>query len=422
VHTLCRRTPLALLLAVLTNCAPEPDFTLRIADVGPFEPLTPSLEKSETLLVKDLVYEPLLIPGDNGELASRLASSCTRIPGGRIYVELDASRRFSDGSPVTLQDVADSLTAAGLLTAPRDSGLEIAPGVDGVWPELVLPRAPIFKKAASGHLGTGAFVVVSQSNDRIVLQRSIRARHRVARVELLAYPTEGEALMAAKKGECNGYLGARPRPAEFATYVSQLQAVPIPPIHHLAIIFNHKLLSSMERQVLLPHVQASHLENIEPESLGSYTTNTVKLGLGSRFTVVTWNADRTSHRMALAVRRMLGSRGGEVVEFSPAEAATAVAEGRFEIVIGPFRTWPEAESLSFWRGGGPLAAAGYSNPALDAALAAGDWQAARQAFDRDPPGIFTMEWQTMALLDPRIVNPTFGRYLRLETLPSWEVR
>ena len=304
-----------------------------------------------------------------------------------------------------------------------------------VLPEVALLRSPIFKKSGADFLGTGAFAVVYQDRERIALQRIVHTKNRINRIEVVAYQTDGDKLGALRKGECNFAIGVEPRQAEFTTYVSQLQMVPVPPAQHFAIILNRNRLSSKERKAILLHLESSGLEGVDPDLTDAEraalnikkqaqrsVSNLVPIGPGPRLTVLTW----MGYRVALATRRVLdfgGHRGGEVVKKSPPEAAEAFTKGRFEIFVTPLLTWPEAESLSFWRTGSSFASgAGYSNPALDAALDAGDWKAAREAFDRDPPGFLPMGYRKMALLDPRIVNPTFGRYLRLETLPSWEVR
>ena len=64
---------------------------------------------------------------------------------------------------------------------------------------------------------------------------------------------------------------------------------------------------------------------------------------------------------------------------------------------------------------------GYSNPALDSAIDAGDWAAAEAALHDDPPAAFICTRDQLAVVDARIRNPKLGPYDLLETLPDWEV-
>lgn len=402
--------------------AGSPNFTLRLAQIGPFEQVTPTSNDYASQLVKDLVYEPLLVPGDTGELTPRLVRTWELLSNGNLYIEPDTSRSFSDGSPVTLQDVADSLVAAGLRPSFRGSGLEITPGADHLRPEVALPRALIFKKTSNGLIGTGAFTIASQDRDQIVLQRVHPTAHRIDRVELAGYSTPKDVLSALARGDCNGALGVSAVAVElFLSFMSQFQVFAIPQMHRQAIVLNRHSLSPKDRERILATLQSTRLEAIIPHHFEPVSLIPPTLGPGQRLTVLTWNADWAHYRLALAVRRLLGLRGGEVLALSPPEAAATFYRGDFGIAIGAIQTWPEAEALSLWRTGGPFGATGYSNPALDAALDVGDWKAARRAFDLDPPGAFLLEWTTFAALDSRIFNPTLGRYRRLETLPEWEV-
>ena len=64
---------------------------------------------------------------------------------------------------------------------------------------------------------------------------------------------------------------------------------------------------------------------------------------------------------------------------------------------------------------------GYSNPRVDAALEAGDLQAATKALEKDPPVDFICREERIAVVDARIKNAQLGPFGLLETLPEWEV-
>ncbi len=157
------------LLLALAGCGAAQPFTLRVAVVGPLEPLTPDVSKSASQLVADLVYQGLLTPNEQGETSPELARAWHPLPAGHVWIELDTRRRFSDGSPITLQDVIASLKAAGLSAIPCGSGLDVGPAVRGVSAELALTRTAIFKTTPGGFIGSGAFVVVQQDRERVLL-------------------------------------------------------------------------------------------------------------------------------------------------------------------------------------------------------------------------------------------------------------
>lgn len=74
-----------------------------------------------------------------------------------------------------------------------------------------------------------------------------------------------------------------------------------------------------------------------------------------------------------------------------------------------------------WRTGSANNIIGYSNPAVDHAIEAGDWDAAEAALQEDPPAAFVCTRDHVAVLDVRIKNPSLGPYDVLEALPDWEV-
>jgi len=103
------------------------------------------------------------------------------------------------------------------------------------------------------------------------------------------------------------------------------------------------------------------------------------------------------------------------------EVLARIKERRFELVTARPLMWPRNTLTLSWRTGSPENQFGYSNPAVDRALDAGDWDAAEKALRADPPAAFICTRQHIAVVDSRIKNPELGPYDLLQTLPEWEV-
>lgn len=184
-----------------------PDDYLLIGLPNRFGPLDPSASFSlQTRQVLSLVYEPLVRMNGKQELEPLLASSWTVSPRDRtIRMKIRKGVRFSDGSALGAEDVRRSLRAAcrpktpssvelgGLRGCGKDAGAEPF-GVTVVAPdtldfrleaaptlflyELATPRAGIRKLSPDGKisLGSGAYTVVRESPDTIVLAKNLRYR------------------------------------------------------------------------------------------------------------------------------------------------------------------------------------------------------------------------------------------------------
>jgi len=74
-----------------------------------------------------------------------------------------------------------------------------------------------------------------------------------------------------------------------------------------------------------------------------------------------------------------------------------------------------------WRTGAPHNFVGYSNPAVDQALDAGDWPSAESACAKTHRGV-RLHPHHLAVVDVRIKNAVLGPYDVLETLPEWRSR
>src|SRR5919201_1603805 len=95
---------------------------------------------------------------------------------------------------------------------------------------------------------------------------------------------------------------------------------------------------------------------------------------GPPLRIVSWGP---FERLALAVRRSIGDRGGEVIHASPQEALSRMKSGDFELVTARPISWPPSALALVWRTGSPNNFTGYSNREVDRALDAGDWARAQ---------------------------------------------
>src|SRR6266550_1670687 len=130
---------------------------------------------------------------------------------------------------------------------------------------------------------------------------------------------------------------------------------------------------------------------------------------------------RPYERLALAARRALGDRGGEITHATPQETISRLKTRHFDLVTARPIAWPPSALALAWRTGSESNFVGYSNPEVDRAIDAGDWARAESALREDPPAALVCTRNHIAVIDVRIKNPTLGPYDLLETLPEWEV-
>src|SRR4051812_20931527 len=98
----------ALLLCACERVVDSAPLKLRVAVVGDLDPLVPGDQQTWSVVAQDWVFEPLLGIGDTGALGPKLARTF-QPRGGRGYlIRLRDGARFSDGSPVTEEDLARS--------------------------------------------------------------------------------------------------------------------------------------------------------------------------------------------------------------------------------------------------------------------------------------------------------------------------
>jgi hypothetical protein len=421
-----RRLPLSILLVAVAcgRAAPAREFVLRVAGVGPFDPVHPLTSGTAvSAAAADLVYESLGRPDERGALVPFLAERWERVGPDLYRVALKRGLLFSDGSPVALEDAAASLRAAGLDARPAGEWIEVRSGAAKGALEFSLALAVVFREGPSGPLGTGPFVVAEGSSERVVLKRGRAGPGRIARVEFIAYPSERDAFAHALRGDMNAALSLDERQRELVEGIPSLKVIRSQSPHAVAIVFNAARLDRNTRALMAKSLPLADLATAygagcrrpEPPVPGK------AVGGGRPVEVLTTAIVPGFRRVGLALRRALGLRGGGLVVLDPSHTRARLEHFDFDILVGTLLAWPPSSQAMYWHTGAGLNDASYSNGAVDAALEAGRFDEAQAELERDPPVVYLCRRERIAAVDARIKNPTLGHWGLLETLPVWEV-
>ena len=416
-----------LLLILVVGCTAAPGreaFVLRIAVWGPLGELAPTggNESSLASIAQPWVFERLFSIDGAGQLQPGLAARIERVSGERIRVELRRDATFSDGKPVTEEDVVRSLQAGGLQVTQSGGALTVARRDSGLPTEALVLEARVFRQSAGKFVGSGPFAVASQTENELRLTRRAPEPGRVNDVRLIAYATPRDAFAHTLKGDANLIIELESRWLEFFRGVPYLQVIHGAGRSTDAIAFN-VALSRAERIQLARALESQRVRELAyggaecaENSGASDGGGTVPVGPLLR--VLSWGP---FERLALATRRALGDRGGEVSHVPPQETLARLKSHDFDLAtIRPLR-WPPAAMALVWRTGAPYNLVGYSNPAFDRAIDEGDRPAAESALREDPPAAFVCTRDHIAVVDVKIKNPVLGPYDLLETLPEWEI-
>lgn len=420
------RASVRALLAVATvfayGCARERvvrAFTLRVAVSGVLEPVRPDTElRSWSVIAQPWVFEPLARIGDRGEIVPVLAARVETLAPNRLRLWVRSDARFDDGSPVTFEDVRQSVGRNRLrATMAEGEAIVIESDELGLPPELLVARTPIFRRAGERMMGAGPFLVEEQDAQQITLRRREHLEGRIDRVVIQSYATQKEAFSHTLRGDADLLPEAESRWLEFFEGVTRLKVVRSPGAHVNVVAFNLERLSRHER-ISLAHVLAS--DEVRVQAFGDsclpppHKPRSEPLPSGRTLDVI---AVPLFERFALAVRRTLGVRGGSVRLIELNSYFEAVKNSDFDLAAARPQISPPSMASLIWHTGATHNVLGYSNPKVDAALDARDWEAAQRALDEDPPAAFVCTRPYIMIVDSRIKN-AFSSPM---DLPNWEI-
>ncbi len=417
-----RRFLFLALAAAACSRPPRPaEFTLRVGVPGSLAPLAHDASGTATVYAQDLVYEGLLRPGPKG-LESRVFERWERTGPHSLRALTAEGLRFSDGSPVQVEDVARSARLADLTVRGEGRWLELSTSPRGPPVEASLLLASVWKPTAGGELGTGPFRLVEQGEGRLVVERTLPAAGRIGRVEFVSFPTIREAFVRALKGEVNAVVDLDERQLELAEGVPHLRVVRSRGPHALALFLSGRALAAAQRREIARALPLDEIaETAQGKGCGPATGRwqAAPLRSGAPMQVAFGFMHSAVERAALAVRRALGARGGDVIRLDPANGLAGLS--RYELVVSGILVWPAIVEPLYWKTGAPWNYTGYSNAAYDAAIDAGDAERAEAELKRDPPVLLLCRKERSAVVDARLGNATLGSWGMLETLPDWEV-
>jgi hypothetical protein len=413
------------LLLVLLGCTAPPareSLVLRIAVWGPLGELSPG-ENDGALasIARPWVFEKLATIDAAGAISPLLAARVERLPGSLVRIELRRDATFSDGTPVTGDDVVHSLEHSALRVTRSQGALVLESREPGMPVDALLLQVHIFRESKGKFIGSGPFQVASRTETELRLVRRTPQPGRINDVRLVAYPTTRDAFARTLKGDANAILDLESRWLEFFSGVPSLQLVRGGGHGTDAILFNARLARS-ERVELGKLLASRRVRELAYGGAECAEEGGADQDLspppGEPLGILSWGP---FERLALAARRALGTRGGEVTQAQPSEVLARLKARDFDLVtVRPIR-WPPSAIALVWRTGSPDNPSGYSNPAVDRAIAAGDWAAALASLRDDPPAALICTREQLAVVDARIRNPRLGPYDVLETLPDWEV-
>jgi hypothetical protein len=413
------------LLTLVIGCTAPParePFVLRIAAWGPLGELAPiGSESSLASIALPWVFERLITVDAGGQLTPVLARRVGRLSAAEIEVELRTDAVFSDGAPVTEADVIRSLEAGGLGVTGSGGALVLKSRQAGVPADALLLQTQIFREVQGKFVGSGPFAVASRTDDEIRLTRRVPRPGRANDVRMTAYATPRDAFAHTLKGDANLIVDLESRWLEFFRGVPSLQVVRGGGRSVEGMMLNPDLPRSDRRDLamVLSSPRMRELAYAPGECAETGTEGTeAALRPGRTLRILSWGP---YERLALAARRILGDRGGDISQLTPLETISRMKSRDFDLVTTRPIAWPPSAMALLWRTGSPSNFIGYSNPIVDQAIDAGDWSRAAAALRDDPPVAFICTRNHIAVVDVRIKNPTLGPYDLLETLPDWEV-
>jgi hypothetical protein len=411
----------ALLAACGRPATPAPA-ELRVAGVAAPEPLHPDGYSTLARAAGGLVYEPPCRWDPVAGLVPAAARACTRVGPGHYLLEPDPGRRFSDGSPVTAADLARAVASRGLLARVTDGVVDVrAPG-GSVPVEAFLPHALVWREGSPFPLGSGPFVPEPAAEGRMELRRRDPAPGRVERVLLEALPDSREALARALRQEADVVVGLDGRQWEMLEDVPGLSVVHGSSPHAVALVFNTVRLGPVERRALAASLPRGEIAAAYGGSCRPDRPQPVRaLDAGPPLDVLVVPGDPGLWRAGLALRRALGSRAGELRLVSPSREDAWRDRAAWDVLVTPLMRPSSPAAAMHLHSGAADNLPGWSNPAADAAMEAGDPRALADAMDRDPPAVMLCGRERTIAVTSRVRNPSVGWWRVLDGLPDWEL-
>jgi len=418
-----------ILLALLAGCsqpAATNGFPFRIAAAGELAPLAPNTAGSFTLIAQDWVFEPLVRLQPDGSLKPALAATFVRVKPNLVRVEIRRDAFFSDGSQVTSTDVERSLRFFGLdAKADGENGVFIEAESPSI-PDSSFLRALVFKEASGTFFGTGPFTVVEQDPSHILLRRRQRLPKHINEVLLKTFGSPRDAFTRTLGGDADSYPVIDPKQIEFFEGVPRFRLVRAQSLNAIGIALSSKRLDRETRLALLANLRSSELSPMAyPEGCAAIDLphpTSRPLPQGRPLSIMFVSLGAPLERMALAVQRSLGARGGEIQAITFAEYLQRIPRDDFDLLIDMPLAWPHSDMALYWRTKSTLGQRpSYSNPRVDAALDAADWDRALRELMEDPPEDYICLPDRFAVVDSRIKDPRIGPYGFFETLPEWEI-
>lgn len=416
-----------ILLLVIAACrrekAPAP-FHLRLAVSGALEAVSPRANVDNwTTVANSLVFEPLVLLADDDTIVPVLASRIERISPETVRVWLRNDAFFSDGTKLTDSDVERSF-AGSHLGATKDGDSFVVRSDDPTTPpEVQLAFTFLHRHTPRGEIGTGPYVVGEQDATHIVLHRRTSVPGHIGDITVTSYATPKEAFARTLKGDADMLSEVDVRWIEFVEGVPRLRVVSLGRSPSAAIVaFNSRRLSRVERLRIAGALRNESVRKlaydercVAPDQNPSHDPPLTTAG--RPLDVL---ASPPLERLALAARRALGRRGGGIVVEDFESFIATMKAGDFDIAILRPQISPAIMAARNWRTGAEYNFYGYSNAAVDAALDAHDWDAARRALENDPPAVVICRPIAVVVMDSRITNVANKRFWR--NLVNWEVR
>lgn len=413
-----------LVVALIAACRPAQPvsaFTLRVAVSGRLSPVSPDQDLgSWTSIALQIVFQPLVMVGPQGEIIPLLASKAELAGPHSLRIWLRKDARFSDGSSVTFQDVADSLAVRRLHAAVDKDAIIISSDESAGPTELIVGRAYVFRRDGPRFLGSGPFRVEEEDAAHIVLTRVAQAPGLITHVRLDSYATSQDAFARTLKGDAEMLPEVQPRWVEFFEGVPRLRVLRAPGPSAYMVALNRSRLSRSERIGLAGLLSSDEVRRVAfgDDCVPPNPRPEIEpLSPGRQLNVL---AVPFFDRFASVVRRVLGARGGSIETVELQDFVPRLRSGDFDLATVRPRVSPPFMAVLAWRTGASANLLQYSNPALDAALDARDWVSAQRQLLDDPPGVIVCTPPSLVVLDARIKNAPLG-YAFIESIPQWEV-